>query len=111
MLSDSGIKRGKGLRQGMPLSPILSNFLLRDFDQAFTAAHSDFVRYADDLIILACTREECAAAEALTRVELSKLGLVPTITGAGVMIQALDENDPLRDRDRDHADGWGTGSA
>jgi len=111
VLSDSGIKRGKGLRQGMPLSPILSNFLLRDFDQAFTAAHSDFVRYADDLIILACTREECAAAEALTRVELSKLGLVPTITGAGVMIQALDENDPLRDRDRDHADGWGTGSA
>jgi RNA-directed DNA polymerase len=75
VLSDNGIKRGKGLRQGMPLSPILSNFLLREFDQAFTAAHYDLVRYADDLIILASTREECAAAEALTRAELSKLGL------------------------------------
>jgi len=75
VLSDNGILRGKGLRQGMPLSPILSNFLLRDFDQAFTAARHDLVRYADDLIILASTREECAAAEALTRVELSKLGL------------------------------------
>ncbi len=75
MLSDNGIKRGKGLRQGMPLSPILSNFLLRDFDEVFTAARYDLVRYADDLIILASTREECADAEALARSELSKLGL------------------------------------
>ena len=75
VLHDSGIKRGEGLRQGMPLSPILSNFLLRDFDQAFTAAGYDLVRYADDLIVLASTREECAAIEALTRAELSKLGL------------------------------------
>ena len=75
VLDDNGIKRGEGLRQGMPLSPILSNFLLRDFDQAFTAARYDLVRYADDLIVLASTREECAAIEALTRSELSKLGL------------------------------------
>jgi len=75
VLDDNGIKSGKGLRQGMPLSPILSNFLLRDFDQAFTAARYDLVRYADDLIVLTSTHEECAAAEALTRAELSKLGL------------------------------------
>lgn len=59
----------------MPLSPILSNFLLRDFDQAFTVARYDLVRYADDLIVLASTREECTAAETLARAELSKLGL------------------------------------
>ena len=75
VLADNGIKRGEGLRQGMPLSPILSNFVLRDFDRAFVAARYDLVRYADDLIVLASSREECAAIEALTREELSKLGL------------------------------------
>jgi RNA-directed DNA polymerase len=75
VLNDNGIKRGEGLRQGMPLSPILSNFLLRDFDRAFTAGHYDLVRYADDLIVLASSRDECAAIEAMTRAELLKLGL------------------------------------
>ncbi|MEJ0018479.1 MAG: reverse transcriptase domain-containing protein [Acetobacteraceae bacterium] len=75
VLSESGIKRGEGLRQGMPLSPILSNFLLRDFDRAFITAGYDLVRYADDLIILASTPEESADAEVLTRTELLKLGL------------------------------------
>jgi RNA-directed DNA polymerase len=75
ILDDNGIKRGEGLRQGMPLSPILSNFLLRDFDRAFAAARYDLVRYADDLIILASSRGECADVEALARAELSKLGL------------------------------------
>jgi retron-type reverse transcriptase len=52
ILNENGIKIGEGLRQGMPLSPILSNFVLRDFDQAFVAARYDLVRYADDLIVL-----------------------------------------------------------
>lgn len=89
VLYDNGIKRGEGLRQGMPLSPILSNFLLRDFDQAFTAGCYDLVRYADDLIVLASTREECAAIEALTRAELSKLGL--GLSGQKTETRAPDE--------------------
>lgn len=75
ILADNGIKRGRGLRQGMPLSPLLSNFLLRDFDASITKAGYHMVRYADDLIILTSTQSECEAAEAYTRAELSKLGL------------------------------------
>ncbi len=59
----------------LTLSPILSNFLLRHFDKAFTDNRYDLVRYADDLIVLASSRDECTAIKALTIGELSKLGL------------------------------------
>jgi len=35
ILRDNGIEEGCGLRQGMPISPLLSNFVLRDFDNTF----------------------------------------------------------------------------
>ena len=75
ILKENGIVRGQGLRQGMPLSPILSNFVLRDFDAAFVSAGYDLVRYADDLIVLASSEDECKNIEAFTRAELFKLGL------------------------------------
>jgi RNA-directed DNA polymerase len=75
ILSDNGIEKGRGLRQGMPLSPILSNLLLRDFDRAFTEHKHDLVRYADDLIVLASSQDECDAIKALMVCELSKLNL------------------------------------
>jgi retron-type reverse transcriptase len=75
ILAENGIVKGRGLRQGMPLSPILSNFLLRNFDKAFTHNRYDLVRYADDLVVLASSREECTAIKELATCELSKLGL------------------------------------
>jgi hypothetical protein len=75
VLEDNGIKTGRGLRQGMPLSPILSNFLLRDFDRAFSERDHALVRYADDLVVFASSRDECEAIRDLTEAELAKLKL------------------------------------
>jgi RNA-directed DNA polymerase len=75
ILAANEIVRGQGLRQGMPLSPILSNFLLRDFDKAFVKRGYDLVRYADDLLVLAHSRSECEEIQDFTQAELFKLGL------------------------------------
>jgi hypothetical protein len=74
-LEDNGIKPGLGLRQGMPLSPILSNFLLRDFDRVFSHRGYSLVRYADDLVVFAPSRDECQTIRDLAEAELEKLKL------------------------------------
>lgn len=56
----AGISEGRGLRQGMPLSPILSNFVLRDFDKWFeNKSDIRLVRYADDFVILSKSKRRC----------------------------------------------------
>ena len=44
-------KRGKGIPQGSPLSPLLSNIMLHELDKHLTAKKQKFVRYADDFSI------------------------------------------------------------
>lgn len=46
-----------GVPQGSPLSPILANVYLADFDRKIGSHHS-FVRYADDVVALCATKEE-----------------------------------------------------
>lgn len=57
----------KGLPQGAVLSPVLANLYLHSFDQYVTSKTQSYVRYADDFVIFATTREEamllCAGAE------------------------------------------------
>jgi len=45
------IKRRKGVPQGSPLSPLLSNILLHELDKELTRKGLKFVRYADDFSI------------------------------------------------------------
>ncbi len=52
-IRQNGIIAGRGVRQGMPLSPVLSNFVLRPFDKKINKARIRMVRYADDLAIFA----------------------------------------------------------
>jgi group II intron reverse transcriptase/maturase len=44
-------KRRKGVPQGSPLSPLLSNILLHELDKELKKAGHKFVRYADDFSI------------------------------------------------------------
>jgi RNA-directed DNA polymerase len=82
VLEENGIKAGRGLRQGMPLSPTLSNFVLREFDKTFAKYGYGLIRYADDLIVLARSQKECKQIKDITIAELSrlKLNVSPTKT-------------------------------
>ena len=44
-------KRSKGVPQGSPISPLLSNILLNELDKELTRRKLRFVRYADDFSI------------------------------------------------------------
>ena len=75
-----GIKRGLGVRQGMPLSPFFSNLLLVDFDQKVEQSGATAVRYADDLIFLCRDESECHQVAAFCKNEFNKIGLdVPAL--------------------------------
>ena len=52
------VKRRKGVPQGSPLSPLLSNILLHELDKEFEAKGLKFVRYADDFSIFTKTETQ-----------------------------------------------------
>ena len=52
----------KGIPQGSPISPLLANFFLEDFDRELEKSTCRLVRYADDFLILAKTRPEAERA-------------------------------------------------
>jgi retron-type reverse transcriptase len=58
-VSELGIEERRGIRQGMPMSPFLSNVMLRRFDKAVLATNYKAVRYADDLIFFGSSEHEC----------------------------------------------------
>jgi RNA-directed DNA polymerase len=45
------VEMGVGVRQGMPLSPILANLALSDFDSKIERQGLKMVRYADDIAV------------------------------------------------------------
>lgn len=82
-LSKNGIKRGIGIRQGMPLSPILSSFFLRDFDKEIRKQIGEgrIIRYADDIIAFASSEDECEKIRKIIEAELDKIDLkIPSLS-------------------------------
>jgi RNA-directed DNA polymerase len=73
-IQKAGIVSGLGLRQGMPLSPVLSNLVLREFDLKLYRVGISLVRYADDFVILADSENECLTALDLVRNLLARKG-------------------------------------
>jgi group II intron reverse transcriptase/maturase len=58
LISGKLVKRRKGVPQGSPLSPLLSNILLNELDIALEKQGLKFVRYADDFSIYTKSKAE-----------------------------------------------------
>jgi len=54
-------KRRKGVPQGSPISPLLSNILLNELDKEMTRLKLRFVRYADDFSIYCQSKSKATA--------------------------------------------------
>lgn len=89
-----GIKRGRGVRQGMPLSPLFANLMLAEFDKTIVAAGYKAIRYADDLIFFAISESECHDIHALCRERLLDLNLAIPDVGPGSKSQIYPPTEP-----------------
>lgn len=69
------IQRTAGLPQGSPLSPLLANLMLDDFDSDLEAMGFRLARFADDFVILCKNREEAEAAAGAAVQSLAEIGL------------------------------------
>lgn len=72
-IKSNGMISNRGLRQGMPLSPLLSNLVLNKLDKKIIGKNYLCIRYVDDLIFFCETREECEAIERFIRAELETI--------------------------------------
>lgn len=65
----------RGIPQGSPLSPLLSNLYLDSFDDALAAKGLRHVRFADDFVVCCATPEDAEKARHFVAAELKKLRL------------------------------------
>lgn len=66
---------GRGIAQGAPIAPLLANLYLHPLDRLLSISGYVPVRYADDFVIAAATREAAGAACRLARGVLRERGL------------------------------------
>jgi len=69
------VKKGLGLPQGMVLSPFLSNLYLHQMDQFWRKKDIDFVRFADDFVLLLANEKQAQKALKITARMVKGLGL------------------------------------
>lgn len=78
-------KRSKGVPQGSPISPLLSNILLNELDKELTRRKLRFVRYADDFSIYTKYKSQATATlKAIEQVLKTKLKLTINKEKSGV---------------------------
>lgn len=71
----NGIVPGRGVRQGMPLSPFYAGVYLRNVDRFLVRSNPATVRYVDDIASFFATEAEALAFHGSLKAELAKLGL------------------------------------
>ena len=69
------IPRRRGLPQGSPLSPLMANLILDDFDSDMADAGFRLVRFADDFVVLCKNPEQARAAGEAAERSLAEHGL------------------------------------
>ena len=75
MVKGKRVERSRGLLQGSPLSPLLSNLYLDTFDEQMERLGYCLVRYADDFLVLVRDRAQGEQALAHMAAILEPLGL------------------------------------
>jgi RNA-directed DNA polymerase len=75
LLRAKNIKPGVGVRQGMPLSPLLANLALMPFDGAVARRGFEMIRYVDDIVIFCKDKQSARGGLSFIKDELSSLGL------------------------------------
>jgi len=88
------IRPGRGVRQGMPLSPFFANLMLAPFDRACKARNLAAIRYADDLIFFAQSEVEALEVQAFCLEQLSALRLEIPELGEGSKTQIYRPEQP-----------------
>lgn len=82
IVSSAGIQQGKGVRQGMPLSPYFAGMILLDLDQKIEKLGVSAIRYIDDIVAFFSTEDECIQFDKFLREQLAQLGLKIGLVGA-----------------------------
>jgi len=95
-LIKQGIVEGRGLRQGMPLSPMLANLVLSDFDASFRRQKIEMVRYADDLLLFFDSKRAAQDGFQFVRQQLAEQGLtIPELGGEFSKTQIVAPRQPV----------------
>lgn len=95
IIDTNGIRRDVGLRQGMPLSPLLSNVALSNFDCRIARLGYKMVRYADDMIVLSSSREQCYEIDSHVRSLLRDIGHTIPPIGDDSKTQIVEPGQPI----------------
>jgi RNA-directed DNA polymerase len=92
-LRKQGITLGIGVRQGMPLSPILSNLVLSQFDRKVSQAGIEMIRYVDDILLFFTTKEATHEGHYFVKAALREIELdIPGLAeGSKTVINAPHE--------------------
>ena len=80
------VKRRKGVPQGSPLSPLLSNILLNELDKELESRKLRFVRYADDFSIYCRLPSDAKlTSKAITKYLVTRLKLKVNVAKSGIV--------------------------